>query len=343
MENRYVVRWYVIVCPAGGRAMASPLERERVRRTQAGEPLFDYFAPMFVEAREVKGRMVDTERPLLYNYLFIHASECEIYRLKSIYPQYNFLPRVVDGDDRYHYPYLSDTAMEQLKWIARSYADHIPLCTTADPAWLRVGDRIRITQGRFKGLEAKLVVQPRSKHREIVVSLENCLWVPLLKVRPGEYELIELSETSNHNYAHLNNSRMQEALHEALMRHHRHATTEADRATAREALNLYGALAVDSDVMRCRLYALLLPAYTILCDERHCNELNHVMQLLLPAVKAEQSRALLALTLYACQDSSIYRDLAHELIAPWQVEPAPKRSKAQLLRWLQQTDSVLKH
>ena len=62
------------------------------------------------------------KRQLLYNYLFVHASECEIYRIKQRLPQYNLLPRVKDSKESYHYPYLTDKAMRDLQWIARSYA-----------------------------------------------------------------------------------------------------------------------------------------------------------------------------------------------------------------------------
>jgi len=59
--------------------------------------LFEYFSPSYVEARKVGGKMVNTKRPLLYNYVFVHASEDEIFRLKRTLPLYNFLPRVSSG------------------------------------------------------------------------------------------------------------------------------------------------------------------------------------------------------------------------------------------------------
>ena len=43
--------------------------------------------------------------------------------------------------------------------------------------------------------------------------------------------------------------------------------TAIDRELATETLRAYGELQLDSAVMRCKLYSLLLPAYTILGDE----------------------------------------------------------------------------
>ena len=38
-----------------------------------------------------EGRLVETHRPLLYNYVFIRSSVYEIFRLKRDFPLYNFL------------------------------------------------------------------------------------------------------------------------------------------------------------------------------------------------------------------------------------------------------------
>lgn len=48
-----------------------------------------------------EGRLVETHRPLLYNYVFIRSSVYEIFRLKRDFPLYNFLPSV---DGRGSYP-----------------------------------------------------------------------------------------------------------------------------------------------------------------------------------------------------------------------------------------------
>ena len=192
VRNRHIVRWYVMVYPTSSRAMTEELDRELTRRQRDNEPLFEYFAPILVEAKKINGRLVRTRRPLLYNYLFVHASEAEIYRIKRRLPQYNLLPRVKDSKESYYYPYLTDKAMRDLQWIARSYAEPVPICSV-EPNWLVKGDRIRITEGRFAGIEAKVITNTFSRHKEILVSIDNWMYVPLLKVHPGEYEVIELN------------------------------------------------------------------------------------------------------------------------------------------------------
>ena len=76
---------------------------------------------------------------------------------------------------------------------------------------------------------------------------------------------------------------------------------------------------MDTDVMRCKLYAILLPAYTILGMEEEAAKLVGVMQTMLSR-QGGQSRALAVVTLYGCTDSSIYYHLAHEAVDPWKKE-----------------------
>ena len=141
--------------------------------------------------------------------------------------------------------------------------------------------------------------------------------------------MISLAEEGKHVYTRLDNSRIQNGLHEALGRHWGDGgVTAIDRELATETLRAYGELQLDSAVMRCKLYSLLLPAYTILGDEERQKSL----------IGAEQSLALLLLTLYGCTDSSIYYYRAHELIDPWSRESSPKKSKLSLIRRLTDYD-----
>ena len=94
------VRWYVLTLPTTGVARrdrispAKSLDAELSRRKRRGETLFEYFAPSYVEVRKVDGKMVNTKRPLLFNYVFVRSSVEEIFQMKRTLPLYNFLPRV---------------------------------------------------------------------------------------------------------------------------------------------------------------------------------------------------------------------------------------------------------
>ena len=117
------VRWYVLTLPtaAGGRrdriSPSKGLDVELSRRERRGEALFEYFAPSYVEVRKVGGKLVNTRRPLLFNYVFIRSSVEEIFRMKQALPLYNFLPRVSSGSTTY-FPHLLDQEMANLRWVA---------------------------------------------------------------------------------------------------------------------------------------------------------------------------------------------------------------------------------
>lgn len=346
-KNSNAVRWYVLALPTSrkGHYQGNParaLQMELERRARSGEPVFEYFAPSYVEVRKQHGELVRTNHPLLYNYVFIHASEAEIYRMKRFLPQHNFLPRVREKDDAY-YPYLSDEAMENLKWVAASYSDVLPVYTPG-PERLMKGDRIRITEGQFKGVEASVIIQPGGGRKEVMVCVENCMYVPLLCVEPGQYEVIALNADNRHVYTRLNGDRLPAGLHKALKRYHSpEGVTDADRALASEVLQQYANLQLDSDVMRCKLYSMLLPAYAILGDREAFDQLLGTVRSILPLIRAEQSRSLLLVTLYGCTNCCLDYEQAHAAVDPWRGEQPLKKSKAQLLRRLDDYDCWLGH
>ena len=69
-------------------------------------------------------------------------------------------------------------------------------------------------------MEAEVVIQPGGGHKDVMARILDCMWVPLLEVKPGEYELIELNTKGKHAYTHLDNDRLREGLHDALGRYH---------------------------------------------------------------------------------------------------------------------------
>ena len=347
-QDLKTVRWYVLTLPtaAGGRRdRISPsrgLDAELSCRERRGETLFEYFAPSYVEVRKVDGKLVNTRRPLLFNYVFIRSSVEEIFRMKQTLPLYNFLPRVSSGGTP-HFTYLSDSEMGNLRWVAESYSNELPVYVP-DSGRLLKGDRVRITSGYFAGMEAEVVVQPGGGHKDVMVSILDCMWVPLFEVRQGEYELIELNTKGKHVYTHLDNDRLSEGMHKALGRYYLSGKLgKEDELLVREVLKGYASLRVETDVMRCKVYSLLLPAYKLLDQEEEFERLYSTLRNMLPLVKAVNSRALLLVTLYGCTNSNLYYRMAHELVDPWRDDPSPKRSKALLIQRLHDYDIWLKH
>ena len=346
IANSHVVRWYVMTLPtsSAGDFHGNPgrgLQMEAERRERCGEPSFDFFAPKYQEVKDIKGKLVRTNCPLLYNYVFVHSSEVEIMRIKKFQPRYNFLSRVRD-DAGCHFPYLSDRAMENLRWVAASYSNELPVYTP-DPQRLMKGDRVRIIAGAFEGVEAEVVIQPGGGRKDVMVRVEGCMWVPLLSVKPGEYEVIELNTEARHVYTRMANERLPQLLHDALLHFHANAITDVDRRAANEVVAQYGKVVMDSDVMRCKLYSLLLPAYLVLGRKGDYADLSATIKSILPLIKAEQSLALLLVTLYGCTDSSLFFDRAHAVVDAWKKATVVKKSKLILIERLADFDRAFGH
>lgn len=343
IRNSRAVRWYILTLPGCHRGPAKGLQTELDRRKRAGETLFDFFAPTYREVIRKGGKWIETARPLLYNYVFVKASENEIYRMmRDGLGVYSFLPRVRDGKSGY-YPYLSDRMMDNLKWVARSYSDVLPVCPLK-PEYLLKGDKVRIVDGQFKDAEATVVASPGAGQKDVVVCVENWMCIPLMHVRQDQYEIVSLNTDASRIYSRLNNIRLLICMHEALRRRHTvSGVTDDDRMMAKEILRQYRHLEPDSDIMRCKLYSILLPAYTVLGDEAGFSALVGTITGILPIVRAEQSKALLLVTLYGCTDSSIWCTQAHAIVDRWRTEPGLKKSRQQLIGWLDDFDRWFGH
>ena len=89
-----------------------------------------------------------------------------------------------------HFPYLSDGEDGKLALGGGILLQRLPVYVP-DSGRLLKGDRVRITSGYFAGMEAEVVIQPGGGHKDVMARILDCMWVPLLEVKPGEYELIE--------------------------------------------------------------------------------------------------------------------------------------------------------
>ncbi len=343
-RNRKVERWYLMIFPFGKKGLTVGLEQELERRKLSGERQFEYFAPTYTATKEVDGKLVTTKESLLYNYFFIHCNENDLFVLKRHQPQYSVLRRVTNTDGSYYYPYVKDNVIKTLQWIARSYGGYIPLYLL-DQTLLIKGDRIKITKGQFKGIEAQLVTNPKSTSSQIMVFVDNWMCVPLMNVRPTQYDVIcinDIKEEPKGTHG-LDNQRLTQELHEALCRFHKGETTEDDTKLATETYRRYSDMKVDTPSLRCKLYSLLLPACTILGNREKTEGILKLAQVMMTKVKSELSLAMLVVTMYGCTDNVFYHEDAHRLTDGWAEESNLKKSKQLIVKHLEDYDSCLGH
>lgn len=344
-QNRHVVRWYVLSVPLRCKEIAARLQKELERRKQEKEPEYEYFTPTYTKIKTERGKTISYSRPLLYNYIFIYSSENEIKNIKMRIRELNFLPRInSDSKGGGYFPYVSDRTMENFRWLAGVYANELP-AYTPDPSKLIKGDRVRIIEGPFSGIEATLVSHVGKAEKTIEVFVDQCISVPLLRIEPGQYEVISLNKQSKHVYSRLDDPHILSGLHHAL--HHYHSTqgvSDEDRVLATQLIRTFGNLEMDSIVMRCKLCSLLLIAYIILeYTEEAAKIISTIHTYIGMLPNAPQMRALLFVTLYGCTNNHIYRNEAHALVDPWTKEEKPKKSKCILIDRLRDYDKWLGH
>ncbi len=340
-KNRNAVRWYLMIYPYGRKGLLQGLDREIARRIKDNEPPIEYFAPVYVEAKESGGRIVRTEKQLLFNYVFVHASENEIFRMKKFEEQYNFPRRETSSDGEVFYPYVSDETMKNLRWIAQSYSGVLPVLT-GDTSWLMKGDRVRITSGPFKGIEAQLFDNKRINSKEIIVVVDQWMSVPLLHIKDDQYKVIGLNGTISEKGMVINDDLLPQ-FHEILCRSLEGQAGSDEMTMVRGIISRYTGKEPESDIMRCKLYSLQLMAYTVLHEEEKFSSLIAMINAVLPSITAEYSKALLLTTLYGCTDNSIYYRQAHELTDSWRSETSLKKNKKQLILRLSDFDRILGH
>ena len=333
--------WYVLRFPATSKSCGAELEVERQRREAHGEKFFDYFAPTYIPVQFGAKKISKQKRFLLYNYVFIYSSVNEIRQLRLRIPTLNFLPRKGEGPNA-RYPYVPDNEMMRFKWIASAYANQVPLIE-ASLQQLSKGDRIRITSGEFAGIEATLVSYNGSKRKDIVVRIDELLWVPLLHIESDQYELISLNENSKHLYTQLDSPKYWKGLHTAMEHALKNELTETDKTLSEEVIRRFGLLEVDTDITRSKRFCLLLLAYTALSKRKEQLLTLEEAEALLPCMNAELARALLLCTLYVCTDNYLYWELSHKMVKQWEEEGKLKRNKEQIISRLKDYDLWLGH
>lgn len=170
------------------------------------------------------------------------------------------------------------------------------------------------------------------------------MWVLLLCVMLGEYEVIVLNDEDKYVYICLDNDCMLNGLYSVFQCYYSvEGVNEEDCFLVVRVLKEYGNFWMDMDVMCCKFYVILLLVYIILGMEEEVVKLVGVMQIMFFFVKVEQLCVFVVVIFYGCMDSSIYYYLVYEVVDLWKKEEKLKKSKQQLINWLVDYDWWLRY
>jgi transcription antitermination factor NusG len=139
-------------------------------RTHEG---MEVFLPERLVETEVHGKPVQRRIPAVRNLLFIYADRSMLDQLRArLRLRIPFHPILIPGSTK---PLtVSDEAMHQFKLACTLPDTETVYLNTAEPA-LKRGDRVRVTNGPWTGLEGELIRISGTRH--LVVSLPGLLSV----------------------------------------------------------------------------------------------------------------------------------------------------------------------
>ncbi len=146
-----------------------------------------------VERTYIPQSLVDSDEkiyvPTLVNYIFVHASQKNLREIKADKAKYDHLRYVMDvGCDKAFRPfskiaYVPDKQMADFMRVIDSGNEHVIMIENLGFA-CKPGDRVRITNGLFEGVEGTL--KSIKKHLCVVIPIKNVMAVAITNV-PRKY------------------------------------------------------------------------------------------------------------------------------------------------------------
>lgn len=176
---------------------------------------FDYFAPMSERSIVVKGREMKRSVPLALNYVFFHTDDFmelrtivrDIPRVSMLYHQPARDAKTDSHDSQYRPMIASDREMEMFIKAASFYSQGAPLAVP-DRKLMMKGDKVRIIDGPFKGVEGVLISQQGKDGGKVVVSIGDLVSVSTLDISPENIQVIQFAHGNKHIYKKLDSFKL---------------------------------------------------------------------------------------------------------------------------------------
>lgn len=165
------------------------------RVLRAGETV-DVFAPTFVEVVRHSGGVKRVERPLLFHYVFLKASEETAKRLCSDVEGFSF---VIDRAGERRHLMISDKDVDAFRVIARLHGNKLP-CFAIDDIQLEEGDKVEVVTGDFAGLTGTYMSRKGGKSGNILISVTQSVAAVVFDIRADYVRVLEFSKDSKRAY-----------------------------------------------------------------------------------------------------------------------------------------------
>lgn len=193
--NSDTSRWFVLnhIAPASFGRNESQAAVDRFNRH--GHDL-ELFAPTFVRSVEKNGKLILSEQPLTFHYVFVRGTEPEIIALCA---ETNGYSMVLSRTGSHRYAYVPDREMDSFRIIARAYANRLPYYSVTE-ADLEEGDEVEVIDGPFKGLVGIYKPRTGSSSGNIIVSVSLDLATAVFDVKARNVRIIRFASNSKRAY-----------------------------------------------------------------------------------------------------------------------------------------------
>lgn len=179
-------RWYVL---------RVTYQRELAAQEQLEEQGIKTYVPLKRIRKTIKGRLTWKVEAALHNYIFVYLNLDRIKEIKTRDIPYLRYVMGVDSDGQKRPQYVPDHQMENFIAITSQETEKIKYL---DPDFidLKVGDRVRVLEGPFKGLEGVYMRTAGRHEKRVVVKILGLVAVATPALKSAQVEKIDESEES---------------------------------------------------------------------------------------------------------------------------------------------------
>jgi transcription antitermination factor NusG len=180
-EKKERFAWYVL---------RVTYQRELAAQEQLEEQGIRTYVPLKRVRKMVKGRLVWKVEAALHNYIFVYINLKKIKEIKTRDIPYLRYVMGVDSDGQRRPQYVPDRQMESFIAITSQETEKIKYL---DPDFidLKVGDRVRVLDGPFKGCEGVYMRTSGRHEKRVVVKIMGLVAVATPALKSASVEKIE--------------------------------------------------------------------------------------------------------------------------------------------------------
>lgn len=325
-------KWYVLKVFLTRYKADESLGEEMHIRSRAGRaelPVLEYFVPHLEEKKLVNGKMKDVSSPLC-GYAFLRGTATQVSQFCYMHPKFSKIRGFGDNAD---YLSITDKAMADFKLVVRAYnanSKNVPFIATS-PTFLERGDRVRILEGDFCGVEGTLVTSQGKESGRVIISVGDSFYVPTLEIKFSQMQVLSFAESNHHAYQKLDGyapvmlRTMGRFLKDGYLDNADKAVA-ADNAKVRRFIVQYGSLDIKSEKQRSRFLSYIVLSLLVLkkqdgIDNEGSMPLSYYVEGVMNGMKSVTnpvSQAFVYTVLYAATGKAEFMRRAEAIAKSWQ-------------------------